>query len=98
LNDFAWICVGVSLWVVDEQVFSSCFPFSCILLNIILLRCSLLARHLAANSGTRASVPLYVSSLHVVGDSQLGRGGGKEGGGVSLGAFCDFHFPQKVVS
>jgi hypothetical protein len=37
--------------------------------------------------------------LHVVGDSQLGRGGGgKKGGGVSLVAFCDFHFPQKVVS
>jgi hypothetical protein len=55
LNEFAWICVGVFAWDVAEWVILFLLSFSSYCVEYNLLRCSFPARHLAANSVTRAS-------------------------------------------
>jgi hypothetical protein len=73
LTNFAWICVGVLFLRRGQVVFSSAYLFflRCCA-EYYLPGCFHIARHLAAESGTRCLLPVYMSSLLGVDDLYLG--------------------------
>ena len=86
LAEFAWVCVRVFFLRRGRVVLSSVYLFFLFAaLEYYLPGCFHIARHLAAESGTRFSLPVYMSSLLGVFNSCFG--------GVFLGSFllCYFH-------
>ncbi len=61
LTEVAWICVGVFFLGRRRVVFLSVYLSSCCCVEYYLLGCFHIARHLAAESGTRFAAPfVYV--------------------------------------
>ena len=73
LTNFAWICVRVFFLRRGRVVFFFCVSsFFFAVLEYYLPGCFHIARHLAAESGTRCLLPVYMSSLLGVDDLYLG--------------------------
>ena len=73
MTEFAWVCVRVIFLRSGRAVFSSAYLFFFLAaLEYYLPGCFHIARHLAAESGTKFSLPVYMSSLLGVDDLYLG--------------------------